>query len=239
MKIRKLPLIVYLISSLLLFPGWKNKQLNNAQYLIDQPLIPVHSAIVFNQKGKAICYVNLLDHPDLAPDFIELNINETIDSTSQPQAELIKNKSTLSPCSDPYLIHLKEAVQNNITNDATSYIHLSSWQNTPKMVGICALGITSYMVINNTNIEDTSPTKGGFVASGVAVVSAFSVPLYFGPEIDKLERLLTDKKISQETFNKYKNRVLNSTIATYTITICYAGTEFILVFYHNIKHLFN
>ena len=108
MKIKKLPLVIYLSLSILVLPGWRTHQVNEVyQYPIIQKTI-MRFAIVVGKDEELVCQVDLTKHPDLVPNFAQLSAVNQV-SPSRQEFVSIAEGSSLPPCTDKYLNYLKES----------------------------------------------------------------------------------------------------------------------------------
>ncbi len=154
MQTRQLSQIIYLLSLLLILPGWRNYQASSKayQYSSTEATIPVNSAIVLDEKGKHACRIDLAEYPDLVPNFAQLSTRKIDDQTNQLQRESIPitEELDLPSCTNKYLNQLKKiATDNIIVNDDLSHIYKTNLKkNVVIGLAACALGASGYYIQN-------------------------------------------------------------------------------------------
>ncbi len=240
MKIKKLSLIIYLLSLLLVLPGWRNYQANNEilQYSADKTRIPVRSAIVLDKKGTPVCHIDLINHPDLVPNFAKLSNTKTSHPTNEFDQEIssIARQLDLPSCPDQYLNQLRQVAKNNIVlnNNDKSHIHKSAWKYVAGGFAVCALGAGSRHAM--TDNEHTSyPTNKGATAAVVGASSAVS-SAHFSYQFEQVRKHIRDdwpedsiernRKINKlvTKLGRLHGNILFS-MATMIGSICYTVTD--------------
>ena len=194
MKTKKLSLIIYLLLSLLVLPSWRNYQANDEiHHYQSAETIQVNFAIVLGEEGTPVCYVDLMKHPHLVPNFATLSTKTTTDPVdeSQQKTTAVTQKRNFPPCTDRYLNHLKELATNNIVlNSDKSHIHKSAWQY--GVMGVfCVLGISSYFAMSNNEENTSYPTNKGAVAAIVGAGSAVS-SAHFSYQFEQIRKHIRD-----------------------------------------------
>ena len=212
MKIKKLSLIIYLLSLLLVLPGWRNYQANDGihHYQSAETTIQVNSAIVLDEEGKPICYVDLIKHPDLVPDFATLSIKNSIHPTNESEQAISSATETLNlpSCPNKYFNSLKEIATNNIVlNSDKSHIHKARLKYAAGIVAACALGAGSrYAMTDNEHIS--YPTNKGATAAVVGGSSA-AASAHFSYQFEQMNAHIREDWPEDST---EKNRKINKLV---------------------------
>ena len=140
MKIKAL-LIIYL--TLLLSAFAVASSIENIDK--DQQKVEVRSAVIFNKNGEPVCRVDLLNYPDLIPNFAQFSADKTTYQARNFQKELdfeLQEGIDLPACADKYLVRLKEiATSNIVVNSEASHIHKTGWGRAAGVAAACATGI--------------------------------------------------------------------------------------------------
>ena len=229
MQIKKLCSIGYLLSLLLVLPGWRSFHLDSEMH---QPSVPVgvRSAIVLDENGSPVCHADLQEHPQLVPDFARLNLNSTVDPVNSLREKLASSRkeSNLPPCTGEYLNQLEEvAINGVVVSHDKSHIHKASLQKDGAIgIAACLLGGgAGYYVGQNKNID--LETKGiSTVASIIPLsISTLGMPhLYdkireFTEQLDKAMSSNQKQEI-QKKISRYNKGYLTS-VATSAGSACY------------------
>ena len=218
-------------------------QQSNPNYQTVKTPIPVRSAVVFNKDGKPVCRVDLLNHPDLVPNFAK-PAEQMVHQTNKSKRKLASTKSEetdLPPCSDKHLSLLKKVATNNIVvNSDKSHIHKTGWGKIATDISAagaaCFLGFRAY-----SELRPNLPPKS-YPDADIAAAGAASALWYMGVRMREFDLKLLQKEYAKgsnpsnnqkntrkKMTNKLKrNRMANLVAAS--ATFCYSATGMIMFF---------
>ena len=86
---------------------------------------PVDQVIMFDKKGKPVCYVDLHKHPELLPHVMKLNKKEMVQVRNKQDRRPASTEDLKLPmCTGEYLAQLKKAAKSSVTvNGKKSHLH--------------------------------------------------------------------------------------------------------------------
>ena len=208
--------------------------------------VPVRFATVFNKDGKPVCRVDLLNYPELMPNFAKPSVDKTTYQASKSKRGLasVEEDSELPPCTDKYLNQLKQIAKNNVViNSDKSPIHKTSWKRDLSIGGVaCVLGIGSHVAVNEYGKEKRIPPKSrppvpesDAVAAGAASGLTAVLQNHYQGKYAQIRKIIREKGGNIKSLGKAENKVLISFAASVG-TFCYFGREMAMVLYENITY---
>ncbi len=235
MKIKAL-LIIYLTLLLSAFEAASSIE-NIDKYL---QKVEVRSAVIFNKNGEPVCRVDLLNYPDLIPNFAKLSTDKTAYQARSFQKELdsgLQQGIDLQPCADKYLVRLKEvATSNVVVNSETSHIHKTGWGRAAGVAAACATGIGVSM---KTDIDSKKKITGASIIEIFSIVAALSTNDEMTQATEELKRTKKGPWINPNEQRILKNKISKSkksktiSLAIAIGSICYLIPEMSIILYEN------
>lgn len=216
----------------------KTMQQANPQLVKDAVVktpVPLRSAVIMNKKGKPVCRVDLLKHPELMPSFAKPRPSQIVHQARKTQRGLasVAKKDDLPPCPDKYFSQIRKIAKNNVVvNGDKSHIRKVTW---PVAIAICGLGISGYAGVNALTEKDViSEDSYGTISDtvGVGVLVTEGQNIYYKRKIKKLKKLIPEdlktpddkqKRIMQRIGKATKSKIASA--ARVVGTFCYTMAE--------------